>query len=211
MNNWCLFRQIQTNCLYPNSQTDSVQLNAPEYDSDIDGQTDILPDIQPQVLSHAKNAEEDSAPVTANSKEYSMLPQDSDMLESQPESVQNPVEHSLHQDTEQSREQYQNNQRSQLEDIQELEDKDWEDGQFTDVDLIDHHNTTTESDQIRWEYPTHFEKSTDQAYNSQNNATPGLDYYIPEPEYYNLDTRPKQYKIYQIRMCTFPHHQIQMI
>ena len=26
---------------------------------------------------------------------------------------------------------------------------------------------------------------------------PGLEYYIPEPEYYNLDTRPKQYKTYQ--------------
>ena len=32
-----LDRQIQTHCLYPHSQTDSVQLNALEYDSDIDG------------------------------------------------------------------------------------------------------------------------------------------------------------------------------
>ena len=108
-----LDRQIQTHCLYPHSQTDLVQLNAPEYDSDIDGQTDILSDIQPQVASHAENTKEDSAPITANSKEYSTLPQDSDRLESQLESVQNPTEHSLHQDAEQSREQYQNNQRSQ--------------------------------------------------------------------------------------------------
>ena len=174
-----------------------VQLNAPEYDSDIDGQADILPDIQPQAPSHAESTEEDSAPVTTNSKEYSTLPQDSDRLESQSASVQNPAEHSLHQDTEQSREQYQNNHRSQLEDIPELEDEDWEGGQFTDVDLIDHYNTTTESDRIHQEYSTHFEKSTDQEYNSQNNTTPGFDYYIPEPEYYNLDTRPKQYKTYQ--------------
>ena len=62
-----LDKQIQTNCLYPHSQTDSIQINAREYDSDIDGQTDTLPDIQPQVLSHAKNTEEDSAPTTANS------------------------------------------------------------------------------------------------------------------------------------------------
>ena len=141
-----LDRQIQTHCLYSRSQTDLVQLNAPEYDSDIDGQTDILSDIQPQALSHAKNTEEDSAPVTANSKEYSMLPQDSDRLESQSESVQNPAEHSLHQDAGQSREQYQNNHRSHLEDIPELEDEDWEGRQFTDEDLIDHHNTITESD-----------------------------------------------------------------
>ena len=156
-----------------------------------------MPDIQPQVLSHAENIKEDSVPVTTNSKEYSMLPQDSNRLESQSEPVQNPAEHSLHQDTEQSREHYQNNHRSQLEDILELEDKDWEDGQFADADLIDHHNTMTESDHIHREYSAHFQKSADQEFNSQNNTTPGLDYYIPEPEYYNSDTRPKQYKTYQ--------------
>ena len=77
-----LDRQIQTHCLYSHSQTDLVQLNTPEYDSDIDGQTDILLDIQPQASSHAKNTEEDPAPVTANSEEYSTLPQDSNRLES---------------------------------------------------------------------------------------------------------------------------------
>ena len=69
-----LDKQIQTHCLYPHSQTDSVQINAPEYDSNIDGQTDTLPDIQPQVPSHAENTEEDSAPVTTNSEEYSAFP-----------------------------------------------------------------------------------------------------------------------------------------
>ena len=143
--------------------------------------------------------QEDPAPVTANSEEYSALPQDSDRLESQSQSVPNCPEHSLHQDTEQSREQYQNNHRSQLEDIPELEDKDenWKDRQFTDTDLIDLHNTTTESDRICREYSAHFAKSTHQECNSQNNVTPDLDYYIPEPEYYNSNTRPKQYKTYQ--------------
>ena len=108
-------------------------------------------------------------------------------------------------------EHYQNNQRSQLEDIPELGDEDWEDGQFMDVDLIDHHNTTTESDQIHGEYSTHFAKSTEPEYNSLNNTTPGLDNYIPEPEYYNSDTRPKQYKTYQNPNVYLPHHQIQMI
>ena len=61
-----LDKQIQTHCLYPHSQTDLVQINAPEYNSNIDGQIDTLPDIQLQVLSHAKNTEEDSAPVTVN-------------------------------------------------------------------------------------------------------------------------------------------------
>ena len=143
-----LDRQIQTHCLYPHSQSDLVQLNAPEYDSDIDGQMDILLDTQPQVSSHAKNTEEDPVPVTVNAKKYSAFPQDSDMLESQSQSVPNHPKHLLYQDTEQYREQYQNNHRSQLEDISELEDEDedWEDRQFTDTDLIDNHTTTTESD-----------------------------------------------------------------
>ena len=63
-------------------------------------------------------------------------------------------EHTVHQDTEQSREDYQNNYRPQLEDIPELEDEEenWEEGQFLDADLIDHHNTIAESDQLHPEY-----------------------------------------------------------
>ena len=107
-----LDRQIQTHCLYPHSQLDAVQLNAPEYDSNIDGQTELLLDIQPSASSHAKNTEEasshienteeasshaentteDPAPVTANSEEHPMLPQDSDRLESQSQPVLNSPE-----------------------------------------------------------------------------------------------------------------------
>ena len=43
------------------------------------------------------------------------------------------------------REQHKNRQGSQLDDIPELEDEDWADRQFADADLIDHHNTKTES------------------------------------------------------------------
>ena len=195
-----LDRQIQTHCLYPHPQSDLVQINAPEYDSNIDGQTELLPDIQPsvsshtahteKVSSHAKNIEEETAPATANSEEHSAFLQDSDRIESQSQPVPDSTEHSVHQDTAQSREEYPNNYRPQLEDILELEDdeENSEEGQFVDVDLIDHHNTTAESNQIRWDYSTYFTKVTDQGYSSQNNIMPGLEYYIPEPEYYNLDT-----------------------
>ena len=82
-----------------------------------------------------------------------------------------------------------------MEDILELEDdeENWEEGQFVDADFIDHQNTTEESDRIRCEYSAHFEKVTEQGYST----TPGLEYQIPEPEYYNSDTRPKQYQRYQ--------------
>ena len=125
--------------------------------------------------------------------------QDSDRLEPQSQPVPDSTDHSVYQDNEQPREEYPNNYRSQLEDIPELEDdeENWEEGQFADADFIDHHNTTEESDQIHCEYSAHFEKVTDQGYSSQSNSTPGLEYNIPEPEYYNLDTQPKQYQRYQ--------------
>ena len=68
------------------------------------------------------------------------------------------------------------------------DEENWEEGQFADVDLTDHHNTTAESDRICQEYSTHFVKVTDQGYSSPNNIMPGLEYYIPEPKYYNSNT-----------------------
>ena len=73
-----LDRQAQTHCLYPHPQSDVVQINALEYDSDLDRQTDLLPDTQPSMAlhtaspaeesSHAKIIEEDTAPVITNSE-----------------------------------------------------------------------------------------------------------------------------------------------
>ena len=73
----------------------------------------------------------------------------------------------------------------------------WEEGQFMDTDFSDHHNNIEESDQICHEYSAHFVKVKDQGYSSQNNRMPGFEYYIPKPEYYKSDTRPKQYQRYQ--------------
>ena len=137
-----------------------VQINALQYDPDIDGQTDLLPDIQPsmalhtactaEVSSHAENIEEDTVPVTANSEEHSASLQDTDRLEPQSQPVLDNTDHSVYQDTEQPREEYPNNYRPQLEDIPEFEDdeENSEEGQFADMDFIDHHTTTEESDQI---------------------------------------------------------------
>ena len=84
-------------CLYPHPQSDVVQINAPKYDSDIYGQTDLLPDIQPSTTlhaastaeesSHAKNIEEDTAPVATDSEQQIVPPQDSDRLEPQSQPV----------------------------------------------------------------------------------------------------------------------------
>ena len=104
-----------------------------------------------------------------------------------------------YQDDKQPRAEHPSDYQPQLEDIPELEDdeKNWEEGQFADVDLINHHNTTEESDRIHCEYSAHFEKVTEQAYSPYHSTSQGLEYQIPEPEYYNSNTCPKQYQRYQ--------------
>ena len=86
-----------------------------------------------------------------------------------------------------------------MEDIPELEtdEENWEEDQFGDADLIDHHNTTDKSDRICHEYSAHFEKVTEQKYIPYQSTTSGFEYQIPEPEYYNSDTQPKPYQRYQ--------------
>ena len=144
-------------CLYPHPQSNVVQINAPEYNSDIDGQTDQLPDIQPSTASNttcaeeasadAENIQEDTAPITANSGEHPATSQDSDRPECQSQPVLDTTGHSVYQDIKQPREEYPNTCRPQLEDIPDLIDNEenWEGGQFADADIIDHHNTTEES------------------------------------------------------------------
>ena len=118
-----LNRQVQMHCLYPHSQSDVVQINAPKYNSDIDRQTDLLPDIQPSTASHtastadepvnAENIQEDAAPINANSEEHTASSQDSDRLESQSPPVPDNTEHSAHQDTEPPRAEHPNDYRPQ--------------------------------------------------------------------------------------------------
>ena len=139
---------------------------------------------------NAENIQEDIVSVIANSEEHTASLEDSDRLKSQPPPVPDDTKNSAYQDTEQPREEYPNYYRPKLEDISELEDdeENWEEGQFVDADFIDHHNTTEESDQICCEYSAHFEKVIDQGYSPHNSRMPGLEYQIPEPEYYNSDT-----------------------
>ena len=174
-------------CLYPHPQSDVVQLNAPEYNLDIDGQPDPVTDIQ---LQNAKNVKEDTAPDTVNSEQHTALSLNTNRPDSQPSSVLDDTDYLGYQDAEQPRAEHPSDYRPQLEDIPELEDyeENWEKGQFADTDLIDHHNTTEESDRICCEYSAHFEKVTEQGYSPYDITIPGLEYQIPEPKYYNSDT-----------------------
>ena len=54
-----LDKQVQIHCLYPHPQSDVIQLNAPDYDPDIDRQLDPVTDVQ---SPNAETAKEDNPP-----------------------------------------------------------------------------------------------------------------------------------------------------
>ena len=175
-----LDRQVQT-------QSDVVQLNAPEYDLDIDGQPDPVIDLQ---SLNAKSFKEDTTSDATNSEQHTALSMNTNRPESQPSSFLDDTDHPEYQDGTHPRAEHPSNYCPQLEDIPELEDdkENWEESQFVDADLIDHHNTNEASDRIHHEYSTHFEKVTEQGYSPYQSTTSGLEYQIPEPEYYNSNT-----------------------
>ena len=183
-----LDRQVQTHCLYPHPQLDVVQLNTLEYDLDIDGQPDPVTDIQ---SPNVKNVKEDTTSNTTNSEQHTTLSLNTNRPESQSSLVLDDTDHPGYQDAEQPRAEHPSDYRPQLEDIPELEDdeENLKEGQFPDSNLIDHHNTIEESDRIQCKYSAHFEKVTEQQYSPYDITTPGLEYQIPEPEYYNSDTQ----------------------
>ena len=115
-------------------------------------------------------------PNIANSEQHTDLSMDTNRPQSQPSPVVDDTDHPGYQDNTHPRAEHPSDYRPQLEDISELEiDKEnWEEGQFADMDLIDHHNTTEESDRICCEYSAHFEKVTEQEYSPYHSTTSGL-------------------------------------
>ena len=96
-----------------------MQLNASEYDPDVDGQPD--PVIDPQSLS-AKSVKEDTVPNTNNSDQHTALCTYTSRPQSQPSSVLDDIDHPGYQDNEHSRAEHPSDYHPQLEDIPELED-----------------------------------------------------------------------------------------
>ena len=65
-----LDRQVQIHCIHPHSQLDIIQLNAPDYDPDIDGEPDSVTDIQ---LSNAEPIREDNFTGTSKSEDHTTI------------------------------------------------------------------------------------------------------------------------------------------
>ena len=113
-----LDRQVQTHCLYPHPQLDVVQLNAPDYNPDIDGQPDPVIDHQ---SPNAESVTEDTAPNTTNSEQHTALSTDTNRPQSQPSPILDDTDHPGYQDNTHSRAEYPSDYHPQLEDIPELE------------------------------------------------------------------------------------------
>ena len=66
-----LDKQVQIHCIYPHPRSDGIQLNAPNYDPDIDGDPDPVTDIQPP---KAKSGKEDTSTGTPKSEDHTTIP-----------------------------------------------------------------------------------------------------------------------------------------
>ena len=146
-----LDKQIQIHCIYPHQQSDAVQLNALEYDSDIDRDTNSTNAVQPSntdavkeetVTSTTEPEHHNTIHNTTHRSEHQSATTCSDSQTIEPDNVQQQGAEHL------------NDYCPQLDDIPELEtDKEnCDKGQFDDAELLYNHNSTEESDIIHREY-----------------------------------------------------------
>ena len=155
-----LDKQVQIHCLYPHPQVGVIQLNAPGYDLDIDRELDLVTDVQ---SPNAESTKEDTPTDNSKSEHCTAAPLTTNRPEPQPSEVSADTDHPEYHSNEQPRAEHPSNYHPQLEDIPELEtdEESWDEDQFDDTELLDHYNTTEESDRIHREYSAYFEKVED--------------------------------------------------
>ena len=173
-------------------QQDIIQINAPDFDLGIDGPNlprihnnavvvsiqEYLTSPEPEVLDATNFKEEDTDrdPPDATYKSSDNFPQD----------IQNCA-------TKQS--QITSGYSTDPEEIPQLEE-DWVNNQFADADanLINRHNTHSESERIRREYTQHLLDLSDNQYYYKENPMKQLQFYSPDSDYYGTLTRQLQKK-----------------
>ena len=79
-----LDKQVQILCLYPHPQLDEIQLNAPDYNPDIDGDLDSVTDAQPP---NAQSDKEDTSTGTRKAEDHITIPPITNRPEHQPSEV----------------------------------------------------------------------------------------------------------------------------
>ena len=76
-----LDKQIQIHCIYPHPQSDAVQLNAPDYDPDIDGELNSVSAIQP---SNTDSVKEETITGTTEPENHTTICSTTNRSEHQP-------------------------------------------------------------------------------------------------------------------------------
>ena len=93
-----LDKQIQIHCIYPHSQSDAIQLNAPDYDPDIDGEPDSVNAVQP---SNADSDKEDTPTGTSKPEDHTTICPTTNRSEHQPSEVPSDIQINEHDNAEQ--------------------------------------------------------------------------------------------------------------
>ena len=88
-----LDKQVQIHCIYLHPQSDVIQLNAPDYDPDIDGDPDPVTDVHPP---NAKSGKEDTSTGTPKSEDHTTIPPITNRLEHQPLEVSTDINSNEH-------------------------------------------------------------------------------------------------------------------
>ena len=93
-----LDKQIHIHCIYPHPQSDAVQLNAPDYDPDIDGEPNSVNAIQP---SNADSVKEDTITGTSEPEDHTTIHSTTNRSEHQPSEVLSDIQTNEHNNAEQ--------------------------------------------------------------------------------------------------------------
>ena len=196
------------------TEQDTIQINAPDFDLDIDRpnpprtpNNTVIVSVQQHLtspepeVSDATNFQEEDTDRDPPDATYSNS-EESHGYDNFPQDIQNHT-------TEQS--QITSGYSIDPGEIPELEE-DWGNGQFADADtsLINRHNTHSESERIRREYTQHLLDLSDNQYYYEENPINQLQYSSPDPDYYGTPTRWSQ-KYLAIPMAITLHHQIQQM
>ena len=94
-----LDKQVQIHCIYPHPHLDVIQLNAPDYNPDIDGDPDPVTDVQP---SNAKSGREDTSTGTPKSEDHTTISSLTNRPEHQPSEVLPDIDSNKHNNNEQN-------------------------------------------------------------------------------------------------------------
>ena len=181
---------------------DVIQSNAPHYDLDIDGEPDPTTDVQ---SPNAESAKEDTPTGTSKPEDHVAIPLTTNRPEHQPSEVSADTDHTEYDSSKQPRADHPSDYHTQLEDIPELETEEekWDNGQFDDVEPLNHYNSTEESNRMCHEYSAYFEKVKDQEY-SPYHITQAVEYEFPELDYCHTDHNQNSTTDIKTKMCYIP-------